>query len=424
MLQIRKYLLEKIAATAHTMTTGNLGVPANKPQPKIDPPQEEYQQASLSNLDGNNENVQVQMPTPAKPARNLTNTQMDYMQNARDRIDEIQRYHSGAIQYDPKKYTSNQWSEYVNSIIKDPMYSKITAQGVTEDQLKQYQIEMANNYLNNHRKRFEQVDPTHPMVQDSQAITGDYAFDNYQWENQSDYRKKRGLETTFIKGTTIPVMKNQLSAKRGGYTAEQRAQIKANRAAIAQSLINRHQRQDAPEPGTLRAVHEDGTQVTRTFDNQGNFRDTITKVNLPKRKNLTPVQWEAFRTGTTDAQAAQSLKQAEQTQRNENLKNIRESYNYFLNKGYIPSQMINKLKPGTAGYEGAMFFRQQQYNHMNQKNPTLQKFNPYSNNYMNKHNLAQRLNYDYATADLEDNKRKVNALLRPIYGNQKGLQQR
>lgn len=416
MLQIRKYLLEKIAATATTMTAGNMGGTINRHEEELEPLQDEYQQASLTNLDGNNGSVQVQLPTPKTPARNLTNTQKDYMMNARDRIDEIQRYHSGALQYDPKKYTSEQWSEYVNSLVKDPMYAKITAQGVTEDQLKQYQIEMANNYLNNHRKRFEQVDPTHPMVQDSQAITGDYNFDNYQWENQADYRSKRGLETTTIKGTNIPIMKNQLSAKDGGYTDEQKAQIKANRAGMSQEFVNRYQRKDAPAPGTLRAVNTDGTQVTRSFDSNGNYKDTTTKVNAPGKK-LTNTQWKAFETG-------KPVNQIENNMRNDNIKNIKEAYNYFLQKGHIPTQMINKLKPGTAGYGGAMYFRQQQYNHMNQNNPTLQKFNPYSNNYLNNQYKAPLLNYNFLTAGAKTNKDKANALVDSKYGKPQGMKQR
>jgi hypothetical protein len=362
----------------------------------------------LTNLDGNNDNVQVQLPSHKTPARNLTNTQIDYMMNARDRIDEIQRYHSGALQYDPKKYTSEQWSEYVNNLVKEPLYNKITAQGVTEDQLKQYQIEMANKSLNNFRKRYEAVDPTHPMVADSQAITGDYAFDNYQWENQKDYRNQRGLETTTIKGTNIPVMKNQLSAKDGGYTDKQKAQIKANRADMSQEFVERYRRKDAPVSGTLRVVHPGGNQVTRSFDSQGNYTDTETRVNTPAKK-LTNAQWKAFATGTP-------VKQIENDMHNADMKNIGEVYNYFLQKGHIPTQMINNLKSGTAGYEGAVYFRQQQYNHMNKNNPALQKFNPYSNNYLYNQYRLPLLNYNFLTAGARNNKERAERLVNNVYG--------
>ena len=84
MIQIKKYLLEKIAV-AQTMTAGNVGGASNITQPDDD----KYMQKSLTDLDGTADSVQVstQQPTPIE----LTNHQKDYMMNARDRIDEMRR---------------------------------------------------------------------------------------------------------------------------------------------------------------------------------------------------------------------------------------------------------------------------------------------------------------------------------------------
>ena len=133
------------------------------------------------------------------------------------------------------------------------------------------------------------------MVKDAQAISDAYDFDNYQWQNAKDYRQERGLETTTLKGTNIPVMKNRLSPNEGGYSEQEKDRHKSNSKARTQAFIDRYRRNDAPKANTLRSVNIDGTQVTRTFDNTGNYTDNTEKVDLPKP--MTNAQWDAFKYG-------------------------------------------------------------------------------------------------------------------------------
>jgi YD repeat-containing protein len=414
MLQIKKYLLNKIAA-AQTMTAGNMGGAANRPEEELKPLQDEYQQASLTNLDGNNGNVQVQRPSQKTPARNLTNPQKDYMMNVRDRIDEMRRYHQGQLHYDKNKYTSEQWSDYVNGLIKDPMYAKVTADGVNDSQLQDYQREMANQSLANFRKRYAAVDPNHEMLSQAQDIeAGQYS--NYDWEDEATYRKNRGLESTYQNGVYLPKQYNQQAkTEQKQYKQQQQA-----------DYLDRYQRQDRSKANTLSSVNQDGTKTEWKYDNQGNRTVTNTKVNMPKPVNVDNDYWQSFANRTNPQQTALMKAQAQRDYRMKMDPEVGKAYDYFVNKGHIPNQFLqggqNVLKPGTIGFEAATRFRHQQYNHMNRNNPTKLTKNPYMPNYM-----AGAMNYNFITEGAKNNKERSRALADHVYdpiGMRNNLKQR
>lgn len=392
MIQIKKYLLEKIAV-AQTMTVGNVGGASNNTQPE----DKEYMQKSLTDLDGAADSVQVSTQQP--PPIELTNHQKDYMMNARDRIDEMRRYHQGSLHYDKNKYTSKQWSDYINGLVKDPMYAKVTADGVTDEQLQGYQREMANKDLANFRKKFEAVDPNHEMLQKTQDIqAGQYS--NYEWEDDATYRKNRGLESEYKNGVYLPKQ----------YTAADKAKQKAFRQSQQQDFIDRYQRQDRPKANTISSVNANGTKTEWKYDNKGNRKITTTNVNIPKPVNTDNVYWQSFTNGTNPQVTALLNAKAQQAYRYSMEPEIGKAYDYFVQKGHIPDRFLpggrNELRPGTAGFEGAIRFRNQQWNHMYKNNPDKLKQNPYIPSYM-----SDLMRYNDITAGAANNQDRAKALI-------------
>ena len=278
------------------------------------------------------------------------------------------------------------------------MYAKVTADGVTNEQLQEYQREMANNDLANFRKKFEAVDPNHEMLQKTQDIqAGQYS--NYEWEDDATYRKNRGLESEYKNGVYLPKQ----------YNTADKAKQKAFRQSQQQDFIDRYQRQDRPKANTISAVNADGTKTEWKYDNKGNRKVTNTKVNIPK-----PVTdnnyWQAFRTATPLTQIPMQNARETRNYRYSMDPEIGKAYDYFIQKGHIPNQFLpggrNELRPGTVGFEGAIRFRNQQWNHMYKNNPDKLKQNPYIPSYM-----ADLMRYNDITAGAANNQGRAKALI-------------